>query len=87
MTTEEKLEKAIEFIRSIEKMDTKNYEEFDLDDLANSADGECLECCSDDVEIHLHWPNNANASKKWIDSKAIDDLKEKAWHVLADLTW
>ena len=54
MTTEEKLEKAIEFIRSIEKMDTKSYKEFDLDDLANNADGKCLECDSDDVKINLY---------------------------------
>lgn len=75
MTTEEKLEKAIQFIKSIEKMNKKDYDVFNIVDI----EGECLECGSDDIELH------GPPYSKYIDSKVIDDLKDKAWHILFDL--
>ena len=83
---EEKLEKALEFIRSIEKMNKKDYDVFNIVDLKDKMEGECLECGSDDIELHGPYSSNISLNTEYIDSKVIDDLKDKAWHVLFDLT-
>ena len=75
MTTEEKLEKAIEFIKSIERLDACSYDIFSSDDI----DAVCNECESDD--IHIYGMNGS-----YIDCKVLDELSNKAWHVLADIT-
>ena len=82
MTTEEKLEKAIEFIRSIEKIDVKQYVSFRSSDLVKT-----IYCPSCDEEINLKLPECCKSSYEFIDKKIVDDLSEKAWHILADLTW
>ena len=84
MTIEEKLEKAIEFIRSIEKIDVKQYASFRSTDLLKQTTIYCPSC---DDEIELELPKCCRLSKEFIDKKIVDDLSEKAWHILADLTW
>ena len=83
MTTEEKLKKAIEFIESIEKLNKDSYDHFDISDLEKYAYGEC-DCCGDDVEVQLRLPSYLK-NTLYIDAKAIDDLSDKAWHLLFDL--
>lgn len=81
LTTEQKLEKAIEFIRSIEKLSTDDYSIVDRSSIENSwSDVECLECGSSDVKVYWNAPTD-----KYIDAKVIDDLSNKAWHLLIDL--
>ena len=82
LTTEQKLEKAIEFIRSIEKLSNDDYSIVDNFDIENSwSDVECLECGGSDVKVYWNAPN-----AKYIDAKVIEDLSDKAWHLLIDLT-
>lgn len=85
MTIEEKLAKAVAFIKSIEKLDKHNYDTFDLNDIENAATGECCECDSTDINIHLRWPNDITLNTEYIDYRILDDLSDRAWHVLADL--
>ena len=80
MTTEEKLKKAIKFIESIKNFDAKDYDEFDLDDL----EAECNECESHDINIR--YSRNVLLTPTYIDGKVIDDLKDKAWKILFELT-
>lgn len=84
MTIEEKLEKAIEFIKSIEKMNKNNYDTFDISDIENEAACEC-ENCGDNVDVKFYWPGHISLNTKYIDYRVIDDLKDKAWHILVDL--
>ena len=84
MTVEEKLEKAIEFIKSIEKMNKKDYDTFNIADFEEYADGDCLEC-GEEVDVKLHWPSHISLNTEYIDYRVIDDLKDKAWHILFDL--
>ena len=84
MTTEEKLAKAVDFIKSIEKLDKKSYNTFSLNDIENNAYAYCDECdCS--VNAHLQWPSSVKLSTEYIDWKVIYDLSDKAWHVLASI--
>ena len=83
MTTEEKLKKAIEFIESIEKLNKSSYDHFNISDLEKCASGDC-DYCGDDVEVHLHFPSHLKTIE-YIDAKAIDELSDKAWHLLFDL--
>lgn len=85
LTTEQKLERAIAFIKSMQSLDKSKYDTFDLSDLERSAVGVCDECGSD-VDVKLRWPYSINLSTEYIDYKVLDDLSDKAWHVLADLT-
>ena len=85
MTTEEKLTKAIEFIKSIEKIDKRNYDTFDLDDIKDGATAYCADCDAY-VDVDLHWPSNVTLNTEYIDYRILDDLSDKAWHVLLDLT-
>lgn len=74
MTTEEKLEKAIRFIKSIEQLDACSYDIFSLDDI-NAV---CNECESEDISFY-------GMNSRYIDCKVLDELSDKAWHVLADI--
>jgi len=54
MTAEEKLEKAVEFIKQIESFDVhKKYDNFNLKDLEKEAYGECDDCGCDVDVVHL----------------------------------
>jgi hypothetical protein len=66
MTTEQKLDKCIEFIRAVERG------EFQFEAPAEDGDFTCNECGSDDVSgsVSVGVP---------------DELRDKAWHVLADI--
>lgn len=75
LTVEEKLDLCIEFIKKIEQMDVPDA---DIEDIC-TIKGTCNECCSDDVEIDIPDVNV-------VDSKFIVELKDKAWHILADIT-
>ena len=75
MTIEEKLEKAIKFIKSIERFDACNYDIFSLNDI-NAVYNECE---SEDISFY-------GMNGRYIDCKVLDELSDKAWHVLADIT-
>lgn len=85
MTTEEKLAKAIEFIKSIEKIDKRNYDTFDLNDIESESYAYCDEC-GDNVDFKVHWPRRISLNTEYIDYCILDDLSDKAWHILMDLT-
>lgn len=77
MTIEQKLEKCVDFIRKIEKMDIPmNYVEDYI-----SYCGYCEECGSDDVDIEVRGDD-----MKIVDPKYLEELKDEAWHILADIT-
>lgn len=84
MTTEEKLEKAVEFIKSIERLDKSQYGNFNMHDLEKEAYAYCDEC-DDMVDVKLQWPSRVSLNTEYIDWKVIDDLSDQAWHVLADI--
>ena len=84
MTTKEKLAKAITFIKSIEKLNKKDYDVFKLKDVAKDAYAYC-EDCGENVDVKLNWPRSASCNTEYIDYRIIDDLSDKAWHVLADI--
>ena len=91
LTIEDKLDKAIEFIKSIEKLDCSKYNRFKLGDLEKDARGECIDSCMvddycTDLEVQLHWPSGMSNATKVIDEQVLDDLSDKAWHLLAGLT-
>lgn len=77
MTIEEKLNKAIEFIKHVEKL------ELDIkssSDIINDAVRFCEMCddpCTDDVLQH---------NEHYVKLELIEELKDKAWHLLVDLT-
>ena len=76
MTLEEKLSKAIEFIKSINDMHLPIIR---LDDIINSADVYCEEC-GEKCEIDVTEPN-----VKYVEADKFEDLKDKAWHLLVDI--
>ena len=77
MTTEEKLEKAIKFIKNIENMQLPVET---VEDIIDSADIYCSECgFKTEVEIG----NNSN--RRFVEVKLLEELKDEAWHVLADI--
>lgn len=77
LTTEQKLEKCIKFIKKIEKMDIPtNY----IEDYISYC-GYCEECGSDDVDIEVRGDD-----MKIVDPKYLEELKDEAWHILADIT-
>ena len=77
MTIEEKLNKAIEFIKSIEKI---SIEELSTSDIIDSAYVYCTDCGN---ECDFDSPKQENY---YVEVKHIDELKDKAWHLLFDLT-
>lgn len=78
MTTEEKLEKAIDFIKSIDKT---SFPTITVNDIINDSHVYCEEC-GDECEIDV----GGIYRSKYVDAKFFDELKEKAWHLLVDLT-
>lgn len=76
LTTEQKLERCIEFIKKIKNIDIPLI---DIEDLV-SIDAECEDCGSD--EIHVEFENGSEV----VDPKFVEDLKDEAWHLLADIT-
>ena len=77
LTTEQKLEKCVEFIRKIEQMDipVKRIEDY------ISYSGYCEECGSEDIDVDIY------GDDMWVvDPKYLDEFKDEAWHVLADIT-
>ena len=76
LTVEEKLEKAMDFIKSVENM---SFTTTTADDIADSIDCYCEECGQQyDVDV-----DNPNA--EYVEARYIEELKDKAWHVLIDL--
>ena len=75
MTTNEKLEKAIDFIKSIEQLDVPCIM---TSDITNNMHAYCEEC-GQECDIEIAYP------QKYVEATAIDELKDKAWHLLADL--
>lgn len=84
MTAEKKLAKAIEFIKSIQKLDKRKYDTFDLNELEKFACAYCDDCDSV-VDVKMNWPARIFLNTEYIDYRVIDDLSDKAWHVLADI--
>lgn len=76
MTIEEKLEKAIEFIKSIDKADVPIMT---TSDIIENADPYCEEC---GVSCEF---NSLGENERFVKASYFDDLKEKAWHLVFDL--
>ena len=76
MTTEEKLEKATEFIKLFEQM---AFPIVTTNDIIDDAHGCCVEC-GDWCDIDYDGP-----CVNYVEATAIDEMKDKAWHLLADL--
>lgn len=77
MTLEEKLEKAIEFIKHVESID---FPEAGSRDVADFIDVWCSDCgCNCDYEV-------GDIHEKFVNASYINELKDQAWHVLADIT-
>lgn len=78
MTVEEKLEKVVEFIKNIENMQLPVEI---TEDIIDSANIYCSECgFKTEVEVG----NNSN--RRFVEAKLLEELKDAAWHVLADIT-
>lgn len=75
MTTEEKLEKALDFIRYIEKLPTLTASGI-LNSINSSAF--CKECGT---------ACTVRVSDSFTEYAKVEDLQDKAWHLLADLTF
>lgn len=76
MTVEEKLEKAIDFIKSIEHLDLPYIIR---DDIIDKSYVYCEECgFSTSIKT-------CDGTDRFIEAKYVDDLKDKAWHLLVDL--
>lgn len=46
-----------------------------------SYSGYCEECGSDDVDVDIHGDDI-----EVVDPKCLEELKDEAWHILADIT-
>ena len=76
MTIEEKLEKAIDFIRSIEKM---TLQTLSTNDIVDITDVYC-QYCGDECDYDI-----TGEHKQYVEANKIEKLKDKAWHVLMDI--
>ena len=77
MTTQEKLDKAIEFIAKIEKMQFDITDAKDIIDDANIYCDECgIKCNYDVVDL-----------RQFVNARILEELKEQVWHVLVDLKY
>ena len=77
MTVEEKLDKAVDFIRSIENMSLPIMKASSILDSSNvycDCCGECDALVFDGID------------EKYVELSKFEELKDKAWHLLADLT-
>lgn len=77
MTTEEKLQKAISFIKKIE---TLSLPMIDVGDIVYIDNSECEDCGSADVHCHI-----SNEDIQVILPHELDNLKDEAWHILVDI--
>lgn len=76
LTTEEKLAKVVEFIKSIEKMSLLIMT---TSDIIDSADVYCTECdCAYGIEFN-------SINDKYVEFSEVEELKDKAWHLLVDI--
>lgn len=76
MSTEEKLEKALEFIKSIDKMPLPTTTTYDIIKDAHAYCDECGNECEVDVD---------GQNIRYVEANDIESLKDKAWHLLVDL--
>lgn len=77
MTAEEKVRRLAEFVKKIERLDVGSYDAFSLDDVRCECP-ECGETCTPT------WPSGARECTEYVDERVLDDIKDQAWHVLAD---
>lgn len=77
MTDKEKLEKAVDFIKSIEQLDLPIVTTFDIIDDAHIF---CEEC-GEESEIDC-----IGVNEQYVKAAELDELRDKAWHLIADLT-
>ena len=77
MTDKEKLEKAIEFIKMIENLDIPARS---ISEIIRDVHIFCEEC-GEECEIDY-----AGKNDMYINAKELDEIRDKAWHLLADLT-
>lgn len=77
MTDKEKLEKAVEFIKSIEKL---NFPVVTTTSIVSYAHAFCEEC-GEECKIDY-----TEANEQYVNIDFVKDIKDKAWHLLADLT-
>lgn len=76
MTDKEKLKKAVEFIKSIEKLNLPIVTTAGIISDAHAFCEECGESCEIDY---------VGAYEKYVNVDFVEDIKDKAWHLLADL--
>lgn len=76
MSIEEKLEKALEFIKSISKMSLPTTTMYDIIKDAHVYCDECGNECEIDVD---------GQNTQYVEASDIESLKDKAWHLLVDL--
>ena len=67
-----------EQFRIIKKLEKIEVPIIEIDD--PEIDASCNECGSDDVYVKFRGHN------KVIDPKFVDDIRDQAWHILADIT-
>ena len=84
MTTEEKLKAALDFIHGVEALDVNQYDIVSARTLEDDVHGYCSVCNEEVDDVQLCWPSIMK-DKKYIDMDAVDQLKDRAWHLLADL--
>lgn len=77
MTDKEKLEKAVDFIKSIEQLDLPVVTTSDIIDDAHIFCEECGEECEIDC---------TGVNEQYVKAAELDELRDKAWHLIADLT-
>ena len=77
MTDKEKLEKAVDFIKSIEQLDLPTVTTSDIIDGAHVFCEECGEECEIDC---------IGTNEQYVKATTLDELRDKAWHLIADLT-
>lgn len=76
MSIEEKLEKALEFIKNISKMSLPTTTTYDIIKDAYAYCDECGEECEVDVD---------GQNTQYVEANDIESLKDEAWHLLVDL--
>ena len=78
LSIEEKLEKAIDFIKSIESLDLPIKP---ISEIVNATNIYC-DNCGEECDFDFSSP-----SGKYIAIDEIEKLKDRAWHLLVDLTY
>ena len=76
MSIEEKLEKALEFIKHISEMSLPTTT---TSDIIKDAHVYCEEC-GEECEVDVTGPN-----ARYVEASDIESLKDEAWHLLVDL--